>query len=453
MIGQQNDCFLKTIRWILAIVFLLILYYFNYYLDRTHFTLLISLYGLAFIIYLSLLHKRFFEQRDHFKDMIVLAIFARFILLFSVPNLSDDYYRFLWDGWLINNGFNPFDFRPSDFMNDKTFAIAPLQLLFDKMNSPDYFSVYPPINQYIFSLTTFLFPNSISGAVMIIKLFLFGFELLAIFSLYKITQQLHWSKHTVLWYALNPLVIIEFCGNLHFEGIMIGFLLFSIYLLTINRHLLSALVFSGAILTKLHPLMLLPFFLKYLGGKRSIPFVSIVGIICVLASAPLLLPFHSSLSRLYNITNSLELYYQTFEFNGGFYYLLRAIGYHIYGYNAIQLIGKILLLLNIIGLFILFIKQKRTIKSLILSIALAYFIYNLLATTVHPWYILSILPFALLVNFKTPIVWTAVIILSYFAYSTIDWHENFYFIILEYTLIFAVLLYELQTTKLLHEAE
>ncbi|MCB0503522.1 MAG: hypothetical protein KDD32_12640, partial [Bacteroidetes bacterium] len=354
---------------------------------------------------------------------------------------------------LINNGFNPFDFRPSDFINDHNSTIAPLQLLFDKMNSPNYFSVYPPVNQYIFSLATFLFPNSIAGAVLIIKLFLFGFELLSIFSLYKVTQQLHWNKNAVLWYALNPLVIIEFCGNLHFEGIMIGFLLFSIYLLTINRHLLSAFIFSGAILTKLHPLMLLPFFLKYLSGKRGFNFVFIVGISCVLASAPLMLPFHSSLSRLNNIGNSLELYYQTFEFNGGLYYLLRAVGYHIYGYNAIQLIGKILLLLNLLVLFILFIKQKRTIKSLILSIALAYFIYNLLATTVHPWYILSILPFALLVNFKTPIVWTAVVILSYFAYSTIDWHENFYFIILEYTLIFAVLLYELQTTKFLHEAE
>ncbi|MEZ5009232.1 MAG: hypothetical protein R2753_13860 [Chitinophagales bacterium] len=378
---------------------------------------------------------------------------ARFIILFSLPNLSDDYFRFLWDGTLINNGDNPFDFKPGVFLEQTAFSTDQMKLLFSNMNSPNYFSVYPPINQYIFSCSTYLFPNNIKGAVIIMKLFMFAFELLSIFSIYNITTQLKWNKNAVLWYALNPLIIIEFCGNLHFEGIMIAFLLIAIYLLTINKWMLSAVIFSGAILTKLHPLMLLPFFMKYLGWKKGIGFASIAGLCCLIIAASLFLPIEFAVSRFQNIGESLELYYQTFEFNASIYYLLRLIGYQIYGYNAIALIGKILLALNIIALLWIFIRQKASIKSLILSITFAYLIYNLLATTVHPWYILAILPFALLINFKTPLLWSALVVLSYFAYSTLDWHENFYFVIIEYTFIFAVLIYELKTTKIINEIE
>ncbi len=440
----KQDSLILRLRLLLTVIFLFIIFYFNYHLPRTNFTSLVLLYGAGFAIYATLLQKPFLKQANHFKWIIGLGILSRFLILFSFPNLSDDYFRFIWDGLLSNNGFNPYDFRPDTLMSEISIQNkATFQMAFANMNSPNYFSVYPPINQYIFTFSTYLFPTNFKGAVIIMKLFMFCFELLSIFSIYKIAQNLSWNKNAVLWYALNPLIIIEFCGNLHFEGAMLAFLLFAIYLLTIKKYVLSAVIFSGAVLTKLHPLMLLPFIIKYLGWKKGIAYSIIVGIISVIIAAPLLIPLDQSLIRLDNVFTSLQLYFQTFEYNASIYYIARWIGFQIYDYNAIQIIGKLLMAINIIALGTLFLFQKKNLKGLLLSIALAYFIYNLLATTVHPWYILSILPFALLINFKTPLFWSGIVILSYFAYSTPTWHENFYFLFIEYTFIFAVLIYEL----------
>ena len=265
------------------------------------------------------------------------------------------------------------------------------------------------------------------------------------------TLQLNQSKNIVLLYALNPLVIIEFCGNLHFEGILITFLLLTVALLIQQKWTLSAFPFAGAILVKLHPLMLLPFIIKYLGWKKGVIFTLIAGTLSISLFTPFLLPFSQWQIHLHNIISSLKLYVETFEFNGGIYYIFRWIGQWHYGYNPIHIVGKLLFVLNIVGLVVLFIKQQKGPAALIKSIAMIYMLYVLLSTTVHPWYILSILPFSLLVKWKTPLMWTGIIIVSYFAYSTNDWQENFYLLIIEYTFVFLFLFYECKRTKKLNE--
>ena len=58
-----------------------------------------------------------------------------------------------------------------------------------------------------------------------------------------------------------------------------------------------------------------------------------------------------------------------------------------------------------------------------------------LSTTVHPWYIINILPFALLANRLYAVVWAGVAFVSYNAYQSLVFSENNYWLFLEYIII------------------
>jgi len=440
-------------RVLITLLFLLPITYFNYFLERDQFVLMVILFAISLIAYFLLIFSRINKMNDHFTWMIITAILIRVILLFALPNLSDDYFRFLWDGHLLNMGISPYAHLPRELIATGIITDDYALHLYEKMNSPVYYSVYPAINQYFFSFANTLFPANIYGGVIILKLFMLMFELISITCLYLLSKKLMLGYNTVLLYALNPLVIIEFSGNLHFEGIMIAFLLQTLLLLSNRQWLLAAIPYTGAILTKLHPLMILPFIIKYLGWKKGIQFSFIAGALTLILFSPAFLPIQQAPELASNFFTSIRLYFETFEFNASIYYILRWIGTMWVGYNPIHVVGKILFGINLMALSWIFYKQKDTLADLIKATALAYFIYVLLSTTVHPWYILSVLPFALLVRFRTPLVWTCIIILSYFAYSSPDWHENFYLLFIEYTFVFIYLFYELSKPKILNESK
>src|SRR5436190_18183056 len=101
--------------------------------------LLIS-YALLFLLYLWIIRK---ESDVSF--WIVGAMIIRFVLLASWPSLSDDFYRFVWDGRLMNAGFNPFTSIPADMVLRGLPGLD--QNLFEELNSKNYYSVYPPVAQ------------------------------------------------------------------------------------------------------------------------------------------------------------------------------------------------------------------------------------------------------------------------------------------------------------------
>jgi amino acid transporter len=46
-------------------------------------------------------------EKNNFNFLILISVLFR-LLIFSLPNLSQDFYRFIWDGRLILLGLNPF---------------------------------------------------------------------------------------------------------------------------------------------------------------------------------------------------------------------------------------------------------------------------------------------------------------------------------------------------------
>ncbi|MFN0201553.1 MAG: hypothetical protein ACKVTZ_08530 [Bacteroidia bacterium] len=308
---------------------------------RTDFTTYLAFMLLSFGLY----HALFVRLKE---EQIILGIIAGFIFricfLFFLPQLSDDYFRFLWDGKLVANGINPFLYLPSELKIGHE-NIGLTQALFERLNSPQYYSVYPPVCQAVFGLAAALFPNNLLAEIVCMKAFILLAEAGSLFFLYKLLQQNHFPLKNVLHYALNPLAIVELTGNLHFEAFMIVGILGALYFLQSQQPYKGGLFFAIAVCSKLLPLMILPFFIRKMGMKQGILWTGFVLLLCLLAFAPF---YHAQM--LPHFLQSTRLYFQSFEFNASIYYLAREIGYWIWGYNIIGIVGKIFPILVIWGI-------------------------------------------------------------------------------------------------------
>ncbi|MGB5357774.1 MAG: mannosyltransferase, partial [Eudoraea sp.] len=67
--------------------------------------------------------------------------------------------------------------------------------------------------------------------------------------------------------------------------------------------------------------------------------------------------------------------------------------------------------------------------------------------TVHPWYIVFLLLLSLYTDYKFPIIWSALVFLSYAAYSNSNFEENYLLLMIEYFLVIGMMLYEILTKK------
>ncbi|MGB0840588.1 MAG: hypothetical protein ACPGXL_10630, partial [Chitinophagales bacterium] len=195
-----------------------------YFTPRQNFYQVLGLFTLLFATYGWIYRQT--SSLKHYQIGIFVAVIVRLVLVFALPNLSDDFYRFMWDGRLLVNEVSPFAYLPSQFF-DGTYTGEPIvginETLLHQLNSPNYFTIYPPVCQLVFYVACYLFPNDLYSATVVMKSFLFAFECGSIYVIHHLVKRFGLEAKKVLLYALNPLVIIELTGNLHFEGAMICF--------------------------------------------------------------------------------------------------------------------------------------------------------------------------------------------------------------------------------------
>jgi hypothetical protein len=383
------------------------------------------------------------QKEEQIRFWISVAIIARVILVFAFPNLSDDVYRFVWDGHLLNAGINPFDHLPSYYIENQTPIAGINKALFEQLNSPEYFTIYPPVAQLTFALSTWLFPSSLYGAAIVMKLFLLAFEIGNIILITKLLQHFQLPVKNVLLYALHPLIMVEIVGNLHFEGAMIFFLLFAFWFLIHQKWQWSAVFMSLSVASKLLPLMFLPFLIRRLGWKKAILYFSLVGICLILLFAPLLSGVFFS-----NFGDSLNLYFRRFEFNASIFNIAKWIGYQQVGYNLIKYIGPILALTTLLGiLLVAFLERNPSWKTFPLVGLFAITLYTFNTPTVHPWYVCLPLMWCIFTDYRYPLVWSVLIFFTYVNYSYPDYHENKWVIWIEYIGVWLMLLYDFMKVR------
>jgi hypothetical protein len=453
--------FTKNKDVLLILISIILFFLFAYFLERTAFYKLVFLWASLFGCFYLLIKSNTIT----FSNLIGISILFRLIFLFATPNLSQDFYRFIWDGRMILEGLNPYLSLPESFIQQGVNPIAEASKLYHGMGEMNgsHYTNYPPLNQLCFLIAALFSSKSIFGSMVVLRLIIILADIGILYFGKKLLEKLQLPVKNIFWYVLNPFIIIEMTGNLHFEPVMLFFLIWGLYKLHEQKWILAAILIACSISVKLIPLLFLPLFYQWFttcNNKQSkevlLQIPSFVGMAklfafyaVVLATTILLfLPFYSS-ELITNYSNSVGLWFGDFEFNASFYYLFREIGYLFRGWNEIAIIGKITPILTIIFLIIIsFFRKNKTGTQLITALLFGLCFYYFTATTVHPWYLATPIILSIFTKYKFPIVWSLVIILSYQAYSNSPWEENLWFVLLEYLIVFSFLIYEIKKTNL-----
>ncbi|MEZ4825913.1 MAG: glycosyltransferase 87 family protein [Bacteroidia bacterium] len=436
----------KSIPAIIAVALSALLYFILlFHTPRQNFYQLIGLFAALSGLYIYLV---WYASREGIALVLIAAIFFRqipFFSLDSLPALSDDFFRFVWDGRLMVGGVNPFSALPESYINNPELATN-LHLtpeLFTGLNSKTYFTIYPPVLQGIFYLASFIFPQSLPGAVQVMRLFIVLAEAGSIYLMILLLRRFQQDDWQIALYALNPLVIVELTGNLHFEALMIFFLLWALWLLVEGKWIGSSLPFALAVGSKLLPLMLLPLLIRRLGWQKTM----IYGFLVAAFTGVLFIPFFDR-ETFINLSRSIDLYFHKFEFNASLYYLIRWVGYRFTGYNVIQIIGKYLAMVSALAILIYSYREKSPgWKNLPESFVWVFLFYFSLTSIVHPWYVTSLVAFSVFSRLRFPIAWSFVVMLSYYTYRTTAYEENLWLAALEYVIVAIWIFFEVREQR------
>lgn len=397
------------------VVFLTSIFLVNWQVDRTDFGFIALFYSLAFSAYLILVR---FKDQFEFKHLVLIAGAAHLVSMIYEPFLSIDYYRFIWDGEITWMGINPFEYKPQELFDEAFVQNSPYLLeVYEGIGgmSQANYSVYPPVNQGYFILAT-AFSSSLAVNTFVLKLLIVITEIFGAIYLRKLLIHLNINTSRMWLLYLNPLWIIECTGNTHFEGVMISYLFIALYFLIQKKIITGASFFAIAVQIKLIPLMLLPFFYRFLGFWKSALFYSItIALVILLALLQL------DADNIHNFANSVRLYFQVFEFNSFILHYYIQYGIAETGWNLTKTYGPQLSKIAIGLIMILALYgQINDWKKLFKRMTIAFFIYLLFSSTLHPWYVLTMLALSLFTNYTFPLLWSFLIFFSYVFYNYND---------------------------------
>jgi len=435
----------------LPIVLVLLIVYgiLGYFTSRGDFYTLFALVAFSFALTYVVIEK----TNISFTRLFAVAFMFRMVLIVAIPFLSQDFFRFIWDGQLVINGLNPYahtvDFY---FESNQHQIIENAKLLKEGMgdlNAGNY-SNYPPLSQFIYAVAAFFSQGSVLEFIICLRLILIAFDLVFVVFARKLLKLLNKNENLLFWYSLNPLCILEITGNLHLEGMMIALFVAAVYFMLKYKWVFSSLLLSLSVSAKLLSLVFLPFMLKYIYSKTKLrpkTSVFVYAFVFVAALALQFLMFFNPQNGI-NFLSSVGLWFTKFEFNASIYYLFRWIGYQLVGWNTIKFYGLIFMLMFLVFYTVLFFRTKTNLQSLFTVCLASLTIYFLMSTTIHPWYILFPLALGVFTTYKFPIVWSFVVFLSYYAYRDGDFQESLLLVAIEYLVLLLVLGFEIYSKKL-----
>ncbi len=200
--------------------------------------------------------------------LLIVLLFAgifRLSIVFAPPYLSDDIYRYVWDGRVQAAGINPYRYIPAD---EHLQSLRDEQI-YPKINRRDYaHTMYPPGAEFVYFLTT-----RISESVTWMKLTIVGFELIAVWILMELLASFGMPRQRVLIYAWHPLAVWEFAGSGHVDPLAFAFIALALLARRRNWETATGVALGLATLAKLFPIVLFPALYKRWSWKMPVALV------------------------------------------------------------------------------------------------------------------------------------------------------------------------------------
>jgi hypothetical protein len=351
----------------------------------------LALYFLAFFIYLAAtrvvldgpLPMTGTASTTHVLLIVVcFAVLFRVTLMYSAPSLSDDIYRYIWDGMLINHGINPYQYPPAS-PELTGFRDA----LYAGINHKSIGTPYGPVTLLISALA-----ERISHDVGTMKTIFVLFDGVSIFLLLRILERLNLPRANLLVYAWNPLPVVEIAGSGHNDPVAIALLLGAFYLVLSGRRGIASLAFAAAVAAKYFALVFLPPLWKHLARSKWL--VIPAGVALVYA------PFFPYLDRHLESLRTVGAFW---PFNDSLFSVVQAlVGSPLLAKAAIGIAFAVLALLIHRG-------RLKIFEAALLSIGFVLMFTSIL----HPWYLLWLLPFLCVYPMRAWIWLSGLIALSY----------------------------------------
>ena len=310
--------------------------------------------------------------------ILALALPPRLILLASTPALSDDLYRYIWDGKVIAAGIDPYRYAP-----DAPELAGLRGPLWEPINQKAQHTPYPPAAQAVFALTYRLAPDSVKAQQVAATLA----DLLAIGALLLLLARLGLPRERVLLYAWSPLPLLHFAHSAHNDALMIAPLVLALALVVgpagtgRGGRIASGLALACGGLVKLVPLLLAPPLLR----RWRLPGILALAAGLMLGVAPFLRPGLT-------ILNGLGTEAGEAVFNDSLRYILGRLLAPL-GDSAATLTGLLAAATLLAAALALLRWPPAGDLALIRAAAALLGLAILLNAVVEPWYLAWLLPF------------------------------------------------------------
>ena len=338
------------------------------------------------------------------------------ILLFAPPVLSDDLYRYLWEGRVLANGFNPYAWAPDAPL------LSPLRNeLWESVNHRSLASIYPPLSQFLFFTMDF-----VAGEVWVPK----ALGLLTLVASTFVVARATPSSGAPFAIGLNPLLLSECVLNGHLDLIVGLALLAAAMSLASGRYGRAAVATCAAVGLKLVGLVFVPLFVRRWGW-----FVATMA-----ASALLLAPLALWSSPTEGVSG-LGQFALTWRGNASFY----AVVEFLVGDAKISR-ALVVALVAAFG----FVMATREVPP-IRAARLLVWTTLLVSPQVHPWYLAWLLPLEVASGKVAGLVWSAAILMTY---APLDrwvadrvWVEQPALLATQYAVVALALVWEWRTAR------
>lgn len=181
----------------------------------------------------------------------VVAVASRLALLPTVPHLSTDAYRYVWDGRVQAAGINPYRHIPEDP------ALEALRddAIYPHINRRDFaVTIYPPAAQMLFVGVA-----GLGGGLLAMRLALVGCEAVVVAVLLAMLARFGLPPVRILAYAWHPLAVWEIAGSGHVDAAMLALMMLGLWVgVVAGRRVAGAALLAVATLVKPFAVLALP---------------------------------------------------------------------------------------------------------------------------------------------------------------------------------------------------